>query len=35
MGLVAYFEQDMPVFEHRINTQLCLPETQSRHSHET
>jgi len=35
MSLVAYFQQEMPVFQHRVSTLQCLTETQSRHSHET
>jgi len=35
MGLMAYFQQEIPVFQHRISTLLCQRETQSRHSHET
>jgi len=35
MGLVAFFQQEMPVFQLTISTALCLTETQSRHSHET
>jgi len=34
-GIMAYFQQEIPVFQHRIGTKLYLTETQSRHNHET